>query len=87
MLTDVKWNSRNIVIFTVSLSVGLGLQQVPDAMAFLGGTAKTLLTSGLLPAAFIAIFLNLLLPETLGDDEHDGGLAHGVEGIKDNSKD
>jgi NCS2 family nucleobase:cation symporter-2 len=56
-----------MVIFAVSLSVGLGLQQVPDAMAFLGGTVKILLISGLLPAAFIAIFLNLVLPESLDD--------------------
>lgn len=66
MLADVNWNSRNMVIFAVSLSVGLGLQQVPDAMAFLGNTAKILLTSGLLPAAFLAIVLNLVLPEDLG---------------------
>ena len=66
MLSDVKWNSRNMVIFAVSLSVGLGLQQVPDAMAFLGNTAKILLTSGLLPAAFLAIVLNLVLPEEIG---------------------
>ena len=66
MLSDVTWNSRNMVIFAVSLSVGLGLQQVPNAMSFLGETARILLTSGLLPAAFIAIVLNLLLPEELG---------------------
>lgn len=66
MLSDVNWNSRNMVIFAVSLSVGLGLQQVPDAMAFLGSTAKILMTSGLLPAAFLAIVLNLVLPEDLG---------------------
>ena len=66
MLSDVNWNSRNMVIFAVSLSIGLGLQQVPDAMAFLGDTARILLTSGLLPAAFIAIFLNLILPEDIG---------------------
>jgi xanthine permease len=66
MLADVNWNSRNMVIFAVSLSVGLGLQQVPDAMAFLGNTAKILLTSGLLPAAFLAIVLNLILPEEIG---------------------
>jgi xanthine permease len=66
MLSDVNWNSRNMVIFAVSLSVGLGLQQVPNAMAFLGDTARILLTSGLLPAAFIAIFLNLILPEEIG---------------------
>ncbi|WGI21825.1 nucleobase:cation symporter-2 family protein [Amylibacter sp. IMCC11727] len=66
MLSDVNWNSRNMVIFAVSLSVGLGLQQVPNAMAFLGDTAKILMTSGLLPAAFLAIVLNLILPEDLG---------------------
>ena len=66
MLSDVTWNSRNMVIFAVSLSVGLGLQQVPNAMSFLGDTARILLTSGLLPAAFIVIVLNLLLPEELG---------------------
>ncbi|MFT5785438.1 MAG: xanthine permease [Ascidiaceihabitans sp.] len=66
MLSDVTWNSRNMVIFAVALSVGLGLQQVPNAMSFLGDTARILLTSGLLPAAFIAIVLNLLLPEDLG---------------------
>lgn len=64
MLAEVKWNSRNMIIFAVSLSVGLGLQQVPDAMNFLGNTMKILMTSGLLPAAFLAIVLNLVLPET-----------------------
>jgi xanthine permease len=68
MLSDVVWNRRNMVIFAVSLSIGLGLQQVPDAMAFLGGTMRILMTSGLLPAAVIAIVLNLILPENLGDD-------------------
>ncbi|MEK6216346.1 MAG: purine permease [Boseongicola sp.] len=63
MLSDVKWNKRNMVIFATSLAVGLGLQQVPDAMAFLGDTARILMTSGLLPAAFLAIVLNLVIPE------------------------
>jgi NCS2 family nucleobase:cation symporter-2 len=65
MLSDVNWNRRNMVIFAISLSIGLGLQQVPDAMAFLGSTMKMLLTSGLLPAAIVAIILNLLLPEDI----------------------
>ena len=65
MLSEVKWNRRNMLIFAISLSLGLGLQQVPDAMAFLGSTMKILLTSGLLPAAVIAIVLNLVLPEEI----------------------
>ena len=78
MLADVTWNRRNMVIFAVSLSVGLGLQLVPQAVQHLPATAKVLLTSGLLPAAFLAIILNLVLPEELGDDQTEeisGGMA------------
>lgn len=63
MLSAVDWSGRNMAIFAVSLSVGLGLQLEPDALQHLPATAKVLLTSGLLPAAAIAIILNLLLPE------------------------
>lgn len=68
MLADVQWNRRNMVIFAVSLSAGLGLQLVPSALQHLPDTAKILLTSGLLPAAGLAIILNLALPEELADD-------------------
>jgi len=81
MLSDVTWNRRNMVIFAVSLSVGLGLQLVPDAVQHLPSTPKVLLTSGLLPAAFIAIVLNLILPEELTEDQTEeisGGMSgHG----------
>lgn len=63
MLSDVNWNRRNMVIFAVSLSVGLGLQLEPGALQHLPKTAQILLTSGLLPAAILAIVLNLVLPE------------------------
>ena len=62
MLSDVDWNRRNMLIFALALSVGLGLQLVPSALQHVPGTAKILLTSGLLPAALIAIILNLILP-------------------------
>ncbi len=65
MLADVDWNRRNMVIFAVSLSIGLGLQFEPGALQHLPDTARILLSSGLLPAAAIAIALNLLLPESL----------------------
>ncbi|MCK4712773.1 MAG: purine permease [Marinosulfonomonas sp.] len=63
LLSDVNWNKRNMVIFAVSLTIGLGLQQVPDAMKFLDDTSRMLLSTGLLPAAIIAIVLNLILPD------------------------
>ena len=81
MLSDVDWNRRNMVIFAISLSVGLGLQQEPGALQYVEGTLKILLTSGLLPAALIAIVLNLVLPEELSEEsteEVSGGWAgHG----------
>lgn len=63
MLSEVKWNRRNMLIFAVSITLGLGLNQVPDALAFIPPTLKILLSTGLLPAAILAIVLNLILPE------------------------
>jgi xanthine permease len=65
MLSTVNWSRRNLIIFAIALSIGLGLQMEPGALQHLSGTIKVLLTSGLLPAAAIAIILNLVLPETI----------------------
>ena len=83
MLSDVHWNRRNMVIFAISLSLGLGLQLEPGALQHLPETARVLLTSGLLPAAFLAIVLNLVLPEELTDEsteEVSGGMSGHGEG-------
>ena len=69
MLSDVTWNRRNMIIFAISLSIGLGLQFEPKAVQYLPDTLKIMMTSGLLPAALIAITLNLMLPEELTGDE------------------
>jgi len=69
MLSDVVWNRRNMMIFAVALSVGLGLQLEPGALQHLPATAKVLMTSGLLPAAVIAIVLDRVIPHE--DDEGD----------------
>jgi NCS2 family nucleobase:cation symporter-2 len=89
MLSDVVWNRRNMVVFAIALSLGLGLQLEPDALQHLPGTVKVLATSGILPAALIAIVLNLILPEQLSDEateEVSGGMAGHVKDqcIKDN---
>ncbi len=62
MLADVDWNRRNMVIFAVSLSLGLGLQLEPEAVAGLSDWIRVLMVSGLVPSATLAIGLNLLLP-------------------------
>jgi len=63
MLSAVAWDRRSMLIFAISLSIGLGLQLVPEALQHAPQTVKVLMTSGLLPAAFIAILLNQILPE------------------------
>ena len=84
MLSDVNWNRRNMVIFAIALSLGLGLQLEPGALQYLPSTLKVLATSGILPAALIAIVLNLILPEKLSDEateEMSGGMSgHGSQG-------
>lgn len=65
MLSEVAWNKRNMLILALALSIGLGFQAVPEALQHLPSTAKILLTSGILPAAFISIILNLILPKEL----------------------
>ena len=65
MLSGVDWSRRNMVIFAVSLSLGLGLQLVPEALQHLPRTVGILMTSGLLPAAALSIILNLALPEEI----------------------
>ena len=81
LLSDVNWNRRNMVIFAISLSVGLGLQLVPQALQYLPPTVKILMTSGLLPAAFLAIVLNLILPEEI-DEEQTEEISGGMSGQK-----
>lgn len=63
ILADVVWNRRNMLIFGIALSVGLGLQLEPGALQHLPDTLKVLMTTGLLPAALIAIVLNQLIPQ------------------------
>jgi NCS2 family nucleobase:cation symporter-2 len=67
MLAEVKMNRRNMIILAVSLSVGLGLQAVPEALQHLPKDATVLIASGLLPVAFLAVVMNMILPEEIGD--------------------
>ena len=63
MLAEIDMNRRNMVIIAVSLAAGLGLNLVPEAVQYLPGVVKTLATSAVAPTAFVAIFLNLVLPD------------------------
>ncbi|MEP1142173.1 MAG: nucleobase:cation symporter-2 family protein [Henriciella sp.] len=71
ILAGVTWTQRNMLIFAVSLSLGFGLQLEPEALQHLPEMPKILLSSGLLPATFLAIILNLIVPEEMGDEAAD----------------
>ncbi|WP_421783501.1 uracil-xanthine permease family protein [Kiloniella litopenaei] len=68
LLSMTALTRRDMVIIAVSLGIGLGLKSVPEAVAAMPETAKILLTSGLVPAAFLAIVLNLILPKDASDE-------------------
>jgi xanthine permease len=63
LLSGVAWTQRNKMIFGVSLSVGVGLSLEPDSVRYLPETVRVMLTSGVVPAAVMAVVLNLLVPE------------------------
>ncbi len=63
ILSGVEWTQRNMLIFGVALSIGIGLELEPDAVAHLPQTLRIVLTSGVLPAALIAVVLNLAVPK------------------------
>lgn len=62
ILSGVEWSQRNMLIFGVALSLGIGLELEPDAVGHLPETARIMLTSGVLPAALVAVVLNLAMP-------------------------
>jgi xanthine permease len=64
ILSEVEWSRRNMLIVAVALSAGLGLQQQPGALQHVPDTLRVMLATGLLPAAVLAIGLNLLLPDS-----------------------
>lgn len=63
ILADVEWTQRNMLIFAVSTGLGFGIQLRPDAIGLLPASIDVLVASGIFPAAFLAIALDLLLPK------------------------
>ena len=63
VLSEIKMSCRNMIIISLSLSIGLGFTLVPSAVQYLPGIWKTLAMSAVAPTAFLAIILNQILPE------------------------
>ena len=62
ILSGVEWTQRNMLIFGIALSISVGLELEPSAVGHLPETLRIVLTSGVLPAAMIAVVLNLIVP-------------------------
>ena len=66
ILSGVAWTQRNMMIFGISLSLGVGLELDPESVRYLPDSLRILLTSGVVPAAVLAVALNLVVPKTIG---------------------
>ena len=64
ILSTVAWTQRNMLIFGLALSFSVGLQLEPEAIGRLPETLRIICGSGVLPAALIAVMLNLAVPQT-----------------------
>ncbi len=64
MLASTMLTRRNQLIIALSIGLGLGLQAVPDAVAVFHEQVRLLLESGVVPAAVLAVVLNLVLPKS-----------------------
>ncbi len=63
LLKNVRYTGRNLLIIAVSIGMGVGLNLVPEATSQLPENIQLFLTSGVVPASLISIFLNVILPE------------------------
>lgn len=66
ILSYVRWDRRNRIIFGVAMAVGIGLKLEPELLQHLGSNARVLLLSGLLPAVSVAVIINFILPSEDG---------------------
>ena len=64
LITQKKLTNRNKIIVGLALAFGLGLGQVPEALAYLPESAQLIFGgSGIVIACIVALALNILLPE------------------------
>ncbi|SFH51867.1 uracil-xanthine permease family protein [Pisciglobus halotolerans] len=62
-LSRVKFNNRNLLIVSASISIGLGVTFRPEVVAGLPGILNGLFSSGISAGTIVALVLNLLLKE------------------------
>lgn len=62
LLAETRLERRELFIIAVSVGIGQGMATVPDLVAIAPEQLRVLLETGIVPAGFLAVALNLLLP-------------------------
>jgi xanthine permease XanP len=63
ILQQIKLNHRNLLIVATSLSLGLGVEAVPEVIQPLPETLRLLFSSAVTTGGVVALLLNTLMPE------------------------
>ncbi|WP_211262683.1 uracil-xanthine permease family protein [Nitriliruptor alkaliphilus] len=62
LLAETRLDRRDLLIIAVAVGVGQGMATVPDLVAIAPEQLRVLLVTGIVPAGFLAVLLNVLLP-------------------------
>ena len=62
LLAETRLDRRDLLIIAVSVGVGQGIVAAPDIVAGTVEQLRVLLETGIVPAGFLAVILNLILP-------------------------
>lgn len=62
LIAESKLDRRDLLIIAVSVGVGQGMATVPDVVAIAPEQLRVLLITGIVPAGFLAVLLNMILP-------------------------
>ncbi|NUL60607.1 purine permease [Brevibacterium luteolum] len=63
LLAETSLDRHDMLVIAVSIGVGQGFAAIPDSVELFPHTAKVLLTSGIVPAAALAVLMNLTRPK------------------------
>ncbi|MFA9430714.1 uracil-xanthine permease family protein [Egicoccus sp. AB-alg2] len=62
LIAESRLDRRDLLIIAVSVGVGQGMATVPDVVAIAPEQLRVLLITGIVPAGFLAVLLNMILP-------------------------
>ena len=69
ILREIEMDNRAFVILAISLSAGLGVTFLPEALEQFPAGAKSVLESGIGTGSICALVLNLVVPHAKVEDE------------------